>query len=329
MIDFQLETIIYQIGLSQLQKKGDKFHFRCAVCGDSSVSKSKKRAWILKKTGYYHYYCFNCGYSRPLISFLKEFHNHLFIDYFKTTLGTQNKKEIIEVKERVQIELEHFELPTISSLHDEHSAKKYLKSRQIPFKHFENLYYTPNYSQFINDKIPDKLTDKYQSEARIVIPIYNIKKKIIGAQGRSMSKRGIRYITILFNENELNICGLERVKTNETIYITEGYFDSLFLPNAISINSAGVDLNNLLDIARKDRFVFVFDNENRNKQIKNRMIKIAKAGFKICIWPNECRDWGKDINKMISNNKDREMIKTTIDNSIYSGLSAELRIRLK
>lgn len=325
MNDFQLESIIYQIGLPQLKRCGKHFHFRCILCGDSAKSKYKKRGWILLKDNTYFYYCHNCGHSQQLINFLKQHFHHLYLDYFKNVLF---KKEVSEVKQVIteKIELEELDIVKISDLSSEHFARQYLINRNIPFKYFDNLYYTANYAALIKEKIGKEIN---AADNRIVIPIYNTKKKIVGVQGRALKKRGIRYVTILFNENELNVCGLERVNASKTIYVTEGYFDSLFLPNAISMNSASVNLDELAKIAPRNNFIFVFDNEKRNREINNRVIKIIKAGFKVCVWNERTYPMGKDINKMIENGYTREQIKTTIDDNIYSGLVAEIRVKLR
>ena len=325
MLDFHLENIIYQLGLPQLKKRGKHFHFRCIICGDSNTSKYKKRGWILNRNSDYFYYCHNCGHSVKLTTFLKKNYYHLYVDYLKNKLFKYSKPTPVKEKLIEKIELESLPLKKISELDAQHIARAYLTNRNIPHKHFDNLYYTANYADFIKGYIDKKMKGV---ESRIVIPIFNYQKKIVGVQGRSLQAGKIRYLTFLFNDDELNVCGLERVNINKKIYVTEGYFDSLFLPNAISMNSANIKLEELNKITSSDKFVFVFDNENRNQQIKRRMLKVVYAGFKICIWPKDVCDWGKDINQMILNDYTRKQIKSTIDNNTYSGILAEVKIKL-
>ena len=68
-MDFYNEYIIVEyieLALSKCDnviKRGEKWQFRCNICGDSKKSKTKRRAWILKsKKGVWIFNCFNsCG----------------------------------------------------------------------------------------------------------------------------------------------------------------------------------------------------------------------------------------------------------------------------
>ena len=328
MKDYITESLIYKLGLEKLTYTNGKFNFRCPICGDSAVSQKKKRGWILEKNGDYFFHCFNCGESLNIKSFFKRVNFTVYQEYITDKLGNKIVKEPEKkIENKTILQYEKLNISSVLELGNNHIAYKYLAFRKIPLRFFNNIYYSDSYKKFVNSLVPNKFEDIEKDEARIVIPIYNLHKKIVGVQGRSLNKySSIRYLTILFNDNELNICGLERYDKNKTIYITEGFFDSLFLPNAISMNSSNIDLNRLTEIAEKDRFIFVFDNEKRNRQIVERMMKTVKAGYKICIWNTSMN--GKDLNEMFLNGNSLEYIKETIDNSVYSGFQAEMRIRL-
>ena len=66
----------------------------------------------------------------------------------------------------------------------------------------------------------------------------------------------LRYITTILDKRYPKLYGLERVKFESTIYVTEGPIDSLFLSNAIAMCGADVTLDK--DIYN-DR-VFIYDN---------------------------------------------------------------------
>ncbi len=331
-MNYEIESIIYQIGLEQIKKVGRNFNFRCYVCKDSQVNKRKRRGWILEKHGHYHYHCFNCFYSKPLLVFLKEYAYSAYLDYVKKIIIKKPKQHKEQTENKIlipKIQLERIEdLKSIAELDKEHFARKYISDRQISMKYFNQIYFTYNYQEWINEQLPDKFEKIPRADHRIVLPIYNIHKKIVGVQGRSLNKHSIRYITILFNDGELNVSGLEKVDRFKPIYVTEGYFDSLFLPNAISINSSSVDLERLVEIADKDRFVFVYDNEMKNKEIKARMLKVIKAGFKCVLWPKSVREMGKDINKMIQNNYKIDDIITIIKENTFKGVVAVTKLKM-
>lgn len=328
MKDYQIETLIYKLGLDKLSNIHGKFNFRCPICGDSNISQRKKRGWIFERNSEYWYHCFNCGISMPFYIFLKKYYYYLYKEYIALKLFNNNN--IIPKNENKQsiLEYEILNIPTILSLPDNHKAKIYIKNRKIPFKHWNRIYYAEQYKTFVNTLIPNKFDDLKFDEERIVIPIYNIHKKIVGVQGRSLqSKPKVRYLTVLFNENELNSCNLELVDKNKTIYITEGFFDSLFLPNAITMNSSNINFEKLLEVAEKDKFVFVFDNEIRNRQINDKMLKVVNNGFKIALWDKDIK--GKDINEMVLNGYTPEYILEQLEKNTYSNMTAKMKIKMR
>jgi alkyl sulfatase BDS1-like metallo-beta-lactamase superfamily hydrolase len=69
------------------------------------------------------------------------------------------------------------------------------------------------------------------------------------------------------------------------------------------------------------RFVFVFDNEPRNRQIVNKIDKTISQGQRVVIYPKGVID--KDLNDMVLSGLDvQEMVKS----NIYSGLEAKLKL---
>jgi hypothetical protein len=68
--------------------------------------------------------------------------------------------------------------------------------------------------------------------------------------------------------------------------------------------------------------VVVYDNEARNPDTVKKIIKSAKAGYRVCIWPDDMIQ--KDINEMILAGSTSAQIKKIIDEHTYNGLGAEL-----
>jgi len=118
----------------------------------------------------------------------------------------------------------------------------------------------------------------------------------------------------LFEERP-KIFGLDKVDFSQPYYIVEGAIDSMFLENAISMNGAEGNGNSASDNA-----IYVFDAEPRNKEICDRMEKVIKAGYKVCIWPENVP--AKDINDIYMKGYDPEKM---IEENIYQGLVAELK----
>jgi hypothetical protein len=121
----------------------------------------------------------------------------------------------------------------------------------------------------------------------------------------------------MLDESKTKIFGLNRVDFNKTIYITEGPFDSLYIDNAVAMAGADVDW----ELLRDKEVVFVYDNEQRNKEIIARMQKVIDKGFEIVIWPKNLED--KDLNDMFLAGHD---VQSLVEFNTYSGLQAQIKL---
>jgi hypothetical protein len=153
-------------------------------------------------------------------------------------------------------------------------------------------------------------------EGRIIIPFRDKEGSVFGFQGRSLSSSGLRYITVLLQEGQPKIFGLNSIDYDKTIYITEGPFDSLLLQNAIAM--AGADAS-VSDLGNSD-IVFVYDNEPRNVQITTRILKHISDGESVVIWPSSIKE--KDINDMYLSGHNVQEI---VSSCTYTGLTATLK----
>jgi len=202
-------------------------------------------------------------------------------------------------------------------LSDDHECKEYVVSRKIPMDFLSDLFYAENFAEFVHGYIPDKQVGQ---EPRLIIPLRDADKKLIGFQGRAIYPSEVKYITIKFDENQEYLSyGMDRVDLNSTVYVTEGPIDSMFLPNAVAI----LGMNHELDPSVNDP-VFVLDNEPRNREVIKQYEKLIKNDYRVCIWPDNITQ--KDVNDMVRSGMSRREVLETINKNIYSGLSAELRL---
>jgi hypothetical protein len=128
-----------------------------------------------------------------------------------------------------------------------------------------------------------------------------------------------RYVVVKIKDDSPFIYNMDCVNTNETIYVTEGPIDSLFLPNAVAVGNS--NLKQALDHIDGNK-VLVYDNEPRNKEIVREMKTAIDANATVCIWPKEVKE--KDINDMILAGKTQEEILFTINKNTFSGPQALL-----
>lgn len=307
------------------KKKPGLFNFRCNYCGDSGKNKSKARGYLYQIKNDYNYKCHNCGVSRSFTNFLKDIDSILYDQYilerYKNGLSgkkTNTEEPKFDIKKPVFVK-KNLDLPKIKELDDEHPAKKYLMNRKIPEKYFSNLYFCEKFKEWTN-KQKNVFKSIQYDESRIIIPLVK-DGEIFGYQGRSLSKSSkVKYITIILDDNKPKLYGWDDVNWNKSVYIVEGPFDSMFLENSIAM--VGADMDYMFFKNKPEvEFVFVYDNEKRNKEMINRVEKTIDMKFPIVIWPKDLKY--KDINDMILAGVN---VKKIIKENTFMGLEAKAKL---
>ena len=320
-------------------KKDNLANCRCSLCGDSQKKKTKTRFYFYEKDNKYLVKCHNCGYASDLYNFIEKVNPSLLKEYSLEIWKEKNvpKKKYIGESEMLSLmkkpEFNRKQdllkpLVPIKELPSDHVAVQFLEIRRIPKKKWDLLYYTDNYGRYA--KLLDPEYNDITYDPRLVIPIFNKKGDVVGAQGRVLTMKGevnarstLRYITVKADKSIDRLWyGLWRANPKKKIYVVEGPLDSLFIPNAVAIVGAGA-IDNVPARFQRSDLVYVLDNEPRNKQIIDYNKKLIKAGNKVCIWPTDLVE--KDINDMIYTMSSNE-IKKMIDNNTVSGMEATLKL---
>jgi len=322
--------------LERFKRKGSNlYNFRCPLCGDSEINKSKARAYIYEKQGKMLFHCHNCNATSSVPNLIKAIDQVIYNDYVL--------EKIKDEKSPVQIDLEAFVdkmkkpvflksgplkgLKKISQLKAENPIKEFITNRKIPNPYHAKLFAVPNFMGFVNTIIPDKFSQEAlkRDETRILIPFFDKDKNLHAFQGRSISKSSVKYITIVLNENVPKLYGLDTVDFNKTTYVMEGPIDSMFIPNSIA--TAGGDLVSALSNVQqscKSSLVIVYDNEPRSKDTIKKLDKAILNGYNVCIWPDNLDH--KDINDMVLAGLSPEFIKHIIDTNTYKDLAAKMAL---
>lgn len=289
---------------------------RCFMCGDSKKSKSKTRGYFYANKGQYFYKCHNCGFACTVKTALENVAPQLAREYALETFKGNTAAFIADtIKPPVPI-VPSFIGTCITNLPDNHYAKKYIRTRQIPKDKEELLYFCENFSL-----IAEKFFKTSLRESRLVIPFFDENKKVIGVQGRSFDLDArIRYITYKSPHVDRLWYGLDRINALNTVYVVEGPLDSLFIPNAIAMVGSSYPETIPAKIA-ESKLVFAFDNEPRNCELHHMMDRAIENGHSVVIWPNIKE---KDINEMIIS-YGYEKTKEILDTNTYSGNSARLK----
>ena len=304
-----------------VQKKTDLYNFRCPFCGDSQKNKSKCRGFIYRKKNDYFFTCHNCGVGHTFYNFLvhvdpsmvKEYQLERYKDGQTGNHNYTKPETMVNIPKPVF--KERIKLDSIYSLPDDHFAKVYVKNRKIPENKWTDLYFAPDFAEFVASYSIEK--DLKADDPRLIIPFYDKDKNLFAFQGRALGESKLKYITVKINEEAKKLYGLDRVDLSKKVYVVEGPIDSMYLDNCI----ATADANLAFASEVSDNIVLVNDNEPRNKEIVRQIRDNIKNGYSVCLWPDTIVE--KDINDMILSGLTKEKIMSIIDEHTYSGLRAE------
>jgi transcription initiation factor IIE alpha subunit len=308
------------IGLvsSRLQKfkrvKADLYNFRCPICGDSQRNKSKARGYFYAVKVNTNFKCHNCGASLSFNNFLKELdpvlHKQYTLEKFKE--GYTGKNFVVEEPKfefSKPVFKSKLDLPKASEVL---VAREYLEKRKLNPKKF---YFAHKFKEWTNTQ---KVTFNTIGidEPRIIIPMYDKDTNLIGFQGRALGSSPNKYITVMLSDESPKLYGLEKVDCSKSIYIVEGPFDSTFIENAVAMCGSDVDIRSF----GWSDYIWVFDNEPRNREIVNRISKTIDRGDKVIIWPTNIQQ--KDINDMVLAGLN---VMDVLKSNTHSGLEAKIK----
>jgi len=291
--------------------KSDLYNFRCPICGDSKKNKTKTRGYLYTIKADVNFRCHNCGASMTFSNFLKEIdpvvHKQYVFERFKQ--GSTGRGTVVEEP------VFKFEAPTFKSSIDLPLASTvdvsriYLEKRKLDPTKF---YYAERFVEYVNSH---KQSMDVKEHPRIIIPLY-YQKNLVGVQGRALNSNSVKYITTIFYDEAPKIYGLDNIRRDAPVFVTEGPFDSTFLFNSIAMCGADSDV-------RKwgvSTPVWVYDNEPRSKEITERISSAITRGDSVVIWPTGIEE--KDINDMILAGHD---VQSIVESNTYSGLEANLQ----
>jgi transcription elongation factor Elf1 len=307
------------IGLvsSKLEKfkrvKPNLYNFRCPICGDSKKNKSKTRGYLYVVKANTNFKCHNCGASMSFNNFLKQvdpiIHKQYTMEKFKE--GHTGRNFVVE-EPVLKFEAPKFKRKLKLPKASEHPKPEgYLTARKL---NPDDFYYAEQFKKFANSLKPTFASEE-NDEERIIIPLY-YEKNLIGFQGRSIGFSKVKYITVMLDDDAPKIYGLDNIRRDAPVYVTEGPFDSTFISNSIAMCGADADISKW----GISNAVWIYDNEPRNREILSRIERTIDAGEKVVIWPSGIDD--KDINDMVMSGLD---VQSVIESNTYSGLEAKLK----
>ena len=293
--------------------KNNLYNLRCPICGDSQKNKNKARGYLYQVKNNTNFKCHNCGINVSFNNFLKQIDSAIHKQYTFEKFKEGHAGKNFTTPEPVF----HFEAPkfrpkiNLPKASENPDAKEYLVKRKL---NPDKFYYTDKFKSWTNS-LKEVFDDTNKDEPRIIIPLF-YQNTLVGFQGRALGSSKIKYITVMINDDAPKIYGLDEIQKDKTVYVTEGPFDSTFIPNSIALCGADGDLSKW----SIDNPVWIYDNEPRNREILSRISRVIENGQKVVIWPSTIKE--KDINDMVLSGLD---VQNVIESNIYSGLEAKLK----
>ena len=309
------------IGLvsSRLQKfkrvKADLFNFRCPICGDSKKHKNKARGYLYQVKTNTNFKCHNCGASLSFNNFLKQIDTSLHKQYVmeKFKEGFAGGRNFVVEEPKFEFKKPVFKKKLDLPRADEVPiAKEYLEKRKLDPSKF---YFAYKFKEWANTQ-KQTFDTIGRDESRIIIPLHDTEKNLIGFQGRSLGPNSVKYITVMINEDAPKIYGLDQIDNEKPIFIIEGPFDATLVQNAVAMCGSDLDIRSF----GWSDYIYVYDNEPRNREIVNRIAKTIDRGDKVVIWPTSVEE--KDINDMVLGGQN---IMGVLESNTYSGLQAKVK----
>ena len=293
--------------------KSNLYNFRCPICGDSQKNKNKARGYLYQVKNNTNFKCHNCGLNISFNNFLKQIDVEVYKQYtFEKFKEGHTGRNFVTDEPNFVFEKPVFKTKIVLPLCSEvERGRTYLEKRRIDPTKF---YYAERFKEFANS-LKSTFTNTNYEESRIIIPLY-YRKDLVGFQGRALGPSPNKYITVMLFDDAPKIYGLDTIDTKQTVYVTEGPFDSTFISNAIAMCGADADIGKW----GIDNFVRVYDNEPRNSEIVSRYASAIARGERVVIWPSGLKE--KDINDMFLSGLN---VQSVIESNTYNGLEAKLK----
>jgi len=95
-------------------------------------------------------------------------------------------------------------------------AKEYLEKRKLDPSKF---YFAYKFKEWTNAQ-KQTFDTIGRDESRIIIPMYDEDKILIGFQGRSLGPNSVKYITVMINEDAPKIYGLDQARATSAMGMT-------------------------------------------------------------------------------------------------------------
>lgn len=317
------------IGLEKLRKSGNNWYCKCPYCKRNGEKVKDSKFYILCNNERVTVYCHKCGTSKSFYKFLEEFSPSV-LESIKAEIYLGKKPDIstapVKVEEKIVTGIEA-KLKTRLRNHPESLA--YAQKRKLPEDFIDTLYFEDNYVDFLFQNMLIEVAIDKKRDPRIVIPYVNENGEWTHIQGRTILPNDkLRYLTITLIENEPKIWGLDRINKSNTVYVTEGVFDAIYVKNGIAFGSAYADPEILKRKGIKD-VVYCLDHDiETNVALRKAATKYLDTGARLFFFPKSISSECKDFNDLILKGWTKERIMELIESNTFGGLAAKAKLAI-
>lgn len=314
------------VGLERIGKETDvDITARCPVCGDSHRNKRAKRLHLYNKGSVTGVNCFNgdCSvHNKTVYSFLRDFFPALLGQYKRENFGNTVEKlaagemdvfENIRKKPEKTTIVPHDLSAFMNPIEDHKEALDYLKKRGFSYVEAD---YGKWYFGYQNLLIGDRT---FAITNSIIIPLYQ-NSVMYGFYSRNITEKD--FSTYMPEQNiGFKVWNWFNVDKSQPVYIYEGIFDALSggIKNSIALMGAKLPDARLAELENP---VFVLDNDKTG--LMNGLEYSSNA--QIYVQPEKYTE--KDMNDLMLNHPNVN-VSSLIQENLYSGISAEVRIKSK
>jgi transcription elongation factor Elf1 len=260
-----------------IKPAGNKFIFRCFLCGDSKKSDDKARGALIYDEEGAVLCCMNCGARRPFIKYLIEEHVDLFKDLIReVSSGEGRRRSRYKPKPQSVVKKDGFK--SVYEVVDNKTRDlcvSLIEKRKLPFMFAAGLKYT----------------DEGEYAGRLIIPYYKKDGSYSYLSARDLYDRSVeKYITPynikrpIYNDDFINF--------SKPVFAIEGEVDSSFVHNSAGFGS-NTNIEDILCKHKDNRFnpsntIIFSDND---KAGISTAIKCMRHGFRVVRWSTRgCKD---------------------------------------
>jgi len=196
-------------------------------------------------------------------------------------------------------------------------AIEYIRSRGIEQK--DNWLYSPLKNKILFNGVKQELSEY------IIIPL-TIDNKWYGFQALAWKQKKF-FVYMVTGNSGWKVWNWDNINKDEPVYIFESIYDAISsgLDNVIAQLGANLGEERLKQLKQP---IFCLDNFRVDDKAREELLKYSELGYKVFIWP-EGSEAFKDTNDLRKIKVPYEKIADMINKNIYSGIRAQIRLKLK